>query len=108
MTKLNKVDPERIEKIENKLKASLDELQIEIDQNRFEQELIYYIEKLDINEEKVRLSNHIEYFTNTMDNPSSSGKKIRFYRSRDGQRNQYYWFKSQPCRFTENCHPNER
>ena len=75
---INKVDPERIEKIENKLKASLDELQIEVDQNRFEQEIIYYIEKYDINEEKVRLSNHIEYFTNTMDNQSSSGKKLGF------------------------------
>ncbi len=75
---INKVDTERIEKIENKLKASLDELQIEVDQNRFEQELIYYIEKFDINEEKVRLSNHIEYFTITMDNPSSSGKKLGF------------------------------
>ena len=75
---INKEDPERIEKIENKLKASLEELQIEIDQNRFEQELIYYIEKYDITEEKVRLSNHIEYFTNTMENPGSSGKKLGF------------------------------
>ncbi len=75
---INKEDPERIEKIENKLKSSLEELQIEIDQNRFEQELIYYIEKLDITEEKVRLSNHIEYFTNTMENPGSSGKKLGF------------------------------
>ena len=75
---INKEDPERIEKIENKLKAALEELQIEIDQNRFEQELIYYIEKLDITEEKVRLSNHIEYFTNTMENPGSSGKKLGF------------------------------
>ena len=75
---INKEEPKRIEKIENKLKASLEELQIEIDQNRFEQELIYYIEKLDITEEKVRLSNHLEYFTNTMDNPGSSGKKLGF------------------------------
>ena len=75
---INKEDPERIEKIENKLKASLEELQIEIDQNRFEQELIYYIEKYDITEEKVRLSNHIEYFNNTMENPGSSGKKLGF------------------------------
>ena len=75
---INKEDPERIKKIENKLKASLEELQIEIDQNRFEQELIYYIEKYDITEEKVRFSNHIKYFTNTMENPSSSGKKLGF------------------------------
>ena len=75
---INKVDPDRIKKIENKLKASLEELQIEIDQNRFEQELIYYIEKYDITEEKVRLSNHIEYFTDTMEDASSSGKKLGF------------------------------
>ena len=75
---INKEDPERIKKIENRLKASLEELQIEIDQNRFEQELIYYIEKYDITEEKVRLNNHIEYFTNTVEDPSSSGKKLGF------------------------------
>jgi uncharacterized protein (TIGR00255 family) len=78
INQVNKVDPERKEKIENKLKASIGELRLEIDQNRFEQELIYYIEKYDITEEKVRLNNHIEYFTNTVDNPSSSGKKLGF------------------------------
>jgi uncharacterized protein (TIGR00255 family) len=78
INQVNKVDPERKEKIENKLKASIEELQLEIDQNRFEQELIYYIEKYDITEEKVRLNNHIEYFTNTVENPSSNGKKLGF------------------------------
>lgn len=78
INQVNKVDPERKEKIENKLKASIEELGLEIDQNRFEQELIYYIEKYDITEEKVRLNNHIEYFTNTVENPSSSGKKLGF------------------------------
>jgi uncharacterized protein (TIGR00255 family) len=78
INQVNKVDPERKEKIENKLKVSIEELRLEIDQNRFEQELIYYIEKYDITEEKVRLNNHIEYFTNTVDNPSSSGKKLGF------------------------------
>lgn len=78
INQVNKVDPERNEKIENKLKDSIEELQLEIDQNRFEQELIYYIEKYDITEEKVRLNNHIKYFTNTMENQSSSGKKLGF------------------------------
>jgi uncharacterized protein (TIGR00255 family) len=78
INQVNKVDPERKEKIENKLKVSIEELRLEIDQNRFEQELIYYIEKYDITEEKVRLNNHIEYFTNTVDNKSSSGKKLGF------------------------------
>ena len=78
INQVNKVDPERKEKIENKLKASIEELRLEIDQNRFEQELIYYIEKYDITEEKVRLNNHIEYFTKTVENPSSNGKKLGF------------------------------
>ena len=72
------IDPERKEKIENKLRTSIEELQIEIDENRFEQELIYYIEKYDITEEKVRLDSHIEYFTHTMENSSSNGKKLGF------------------------------
>ncbi len=48
------------------------------DQNRFEQEMIYYLEKLDITEEKVRLEKHLEYFTDTLDAPVSSGKKLGF------------------------------
>ena len=72
------IDPERKEKIENKLRTSIEELQIEIDENRFEQELIYYIEKYDITEERVRLDSHIEYFTHTMEKSSSNGKKLGF------------------------------
>ena len=72
------IDPERKEKIEDKLRTSIEELQIEIDENRFEQELIYYIEKYDITEEKVRLDSHIEYFTHTMEKSSSNGKKLGF------------------------------
>ena len=48
------------------------------DPNRFEQELIYYIEKYDISEEKVRLANHLEYFTETLRSPDSNGKKLNF------------------------------
>ena len=76
--KVIQIDPERKEKIENKLRTSIEELQIEIDENRFEQELIYYIEKYDMTEEKVRLDSHIEYFTHTMENSSSYGKKLGF------------------------------
>ena len=50
----------------------------EIDPNRFEQELIYYLEKLDITEEKIRLAKHIDYFVQTMDNEESCGKKLAF------------------------------
>ena len=76
--KVIQIDPERKEKIENKLRTSIEELQIEIDENRFEQELIYYVEKYDITEERVRLDSHIEYFTHTMENSSSNGKKLGF------------------------------
>ena len=76
--KVIQIDPERKEKIENKLRTSIEELQIEIDENRFEQELIYYIEKYDITEERVRLDSHIEYLTHTMENSSSNGKKLGF------------------------------
>jgi uncharacterized protein (TIGR00255 family) len=72
------IDPERSTKIQEKLKSSLETLQVEVDQNRFEQELIYYLEKYDITEEKVRLKNHIDYFKNTLENPVSNGKKLGF------------------------------
>ena len=49
-----------------------------VDENRFEQELIYYIEKLDINEEKVRLRSHLDYFVEVLDHPESRGKKLGF------------------------------
>jgi uncharacterized protein (TIGR00255 family) len=72
------IDPERNTKIKEKLKTALETLQVEIDENRFEQELIYYIEKYDITEEKVRLKNHIDYFRKTLENPVSNGKKLGF------------------------------
>ena len=51
---------------------------MEYDKNRFEQELIYYLEKLDINEEKDRLKNHLQYFIDTMNNGGGQGKKLGF------------------------------
>ena len=72
------IDPERSSKIKEKLKSALDTLQAEIDQNRFEQELIYYLEKYDITEEKVRLKNHIDYFKKTLSSDTSNGKKLGF------------------------------
>ena len=72
------IDPERSSKIKEKLRSTLDTLQSEIDQNRFEQELIYYLEKYDITEEKVRLKNHIDYFKKTLSSDTSNGKKLGF------------------------------
>jgi uncharacterized protein (TIGR00255 family) len=51
---------------------------VEYDKNRFEQELIYYIEKLDVNEEKTRLAHHLDYFEETMNDRQSQGKKLGF------------------------------
>lgn len=73
-----KIDPERSKKIEVKLRASLEELKIEIDSNRFEQELIFYLEKFDITEEKVRLQNHLDYFKKVLANDFPNGKKLGF------------------------------
>jgi len=80
---LNQVEPFEIQRMENvktKIKESLDTLQLNgsLDKNRFEQELIYYMEKLDINEEKVRLANHCSYFTETMNEDEPSGRKLGF------------------------------
>ena len=72
------IDPQRSSKIKEKLKSALDTLQAEIDQNRFEQELIYYLEKYDITEEKVLLKNHIDYFKKTLSSDTSNGKKLGF------------------------------
>ena len=78
LTEAEKIDPERTQKVGEKLKDNLNELKVEIDQNRFEQELIYYLEKYDITEEKVRLKTHIDYFKETLDASVSSGKKLGF------------------------------
>jgi len=70
----------RIESLRTRLTENLDKLSLNgnVDKNRFEQELIFYLEKLDINEEKVRLSNHCEYFMDTVAEPVPTGKKLAF------------------------------
>ncbi len=72
------MDGERIVRVKERLQKAIGELAVESDQNRFEQELIYYLEKLDINEEKVRLANHLSYFLEELDSPASNGKKLGF------------------------------
>jgi uncharacterized protein (TIGR00255 family) len=72
------LDKDRIDHIKIRLKKAIDVLKVETDENRFEQELIYYLEKLDINEEKVRLANHLDYFLETLATPESNGKKLGF------------------------------
>lgn len=72
------MDADRIANVKTRLQKAINELAIEADENRFEQELIYYLEKLDINEEKVRLANHLEYFLQELATPQSNGKKLGF------------------------------
>ncbi|PQJ79940.1 hypothetical protein BTO18_12505 [Polaribacter porphyrae] len=72
------LDSDRIEHVKLRLQKAIADLQVDVDENRFEQELIYYLEKLDINEEKVRLENHLEYFLETLATPDSNGKKLGF------------------------------
>jgi len=72
------LDNDRIENVKARLKKAIDDLKVETDENRFEQELIYYLEKLDINEEKVRLANHLDYFLQTLASEESNGKKLGF------------------------------
>ena len=79
----NQIEPyesERIERIKTRLTDALSNLSdnVQADPNRFEQELIFYLEKLDINEEKVRLENHCTYFIETINEPYPSGKKLAF------------------------------
>lgn len=80
MSRLEPFEKNRIEQVRKKLQTSLEDFipASEIDRNRFEQELIYYLEKLDITEEKVRLSSHCTYFLKTMNEEVSSGKKLSF------------------------------
>lgn len=79
---LNSVEPyehSRVEKIKARIYESLQKLEgVTVDNNRFEQELIFYIEKLDITEEKIRLQNHLNYFLATMADGDNQGKKLGF------------------------------
>lgn len=77
LKEVEKYEGERIEVIRERMKKGLEEVDGGYDDNRFEQEMIFYIEKLDVSEEKMRLSNHLDYFTETM-KLEQSGKKLGF------------------------------
>lgn len=72
------IDPERIQGVKERLRKAVSDLKEQVDENRFEQELIYYLEKYDITEEKVRLENHINYFSEALNSADSNGKKLGF------------------------------
>jgi len=71
-------DAERVETVKTRLRTALDELKVNVDENRFEQELIFYLEKYDITEEKVRLGNHLNYFIETLNGTEANGRKLGF------------------------------
>ncbi|WP_224488408.1 YicC/YloC family endoribonuclease [Robertkochia flava] len=78
LEKVKEIDPERTEAIRTRLENAVADLKENVDENRFEQELIYYLEKFDITEEKVRLENHLNYFDESLDSDDSNGKKLGF------------------------------
>lgn len=78
LDKIKQIDIERVPAIKERLKAKITEAGVETDPNRLEQEMVFYIEKLDITEEKVRLGQHCAYFMQTIDNEALAGKKLGF------------------------------
>ncbi|MDH3708333.1 MAG: YicC family protein [Cyclobacteriaceae bacterium] len=80
LNKVDKKDPARTEAIKERLQRHINELQQgdKFDTNRFEQEMLYYMEKLDISEEKVRLKSHLDYFLEILNQDTSQGKKLSF------------------------------
>lgn len=72
------LDVDRLNDVKTRLEKAVADLKVTLDENRFEQELIYYLEKYDITEEKVRLKNHLSYFTESLNSPNSNGKKLGF------------------------------
>ncbi len=72
------IDASRIDNVKERLRTAVSELKEKVDENRFEQELIYYLEKYDITEEKVRLENHLNYFREAINSEDSNGKKLAF------------------------------
>jgi uncharacterized protein (TIGR00255 family) len=78
MNKALEYDSERVGTVKTRLRTALDELKVAVDENRFEQELIFYLEKYDITEEKVRLTNHLNYFIETINQKEANGRKLGF------------------------------
>lgn len=72
------IDPQRMDNVKERLHKAVSDLKENVDENRFEQELVYYLEKYDITEEKVRLQNHLNYFNESIQSNDSNGKKLGF------------------------------
>ena len=78
LSEIKKFESKRIDRVKKNLKELLNKLNLEVNEDRYEQELIYYIEKYDITEEKIRLKNHIDFFKKSLNSKESSGKKLSF------------------------------
>lgn len=78
LEQVKELDPERMAQVRERLEKAVADVKENVDENRFEQELIYYLEKFDITEEKVRLANHLEYFLSSLDSEDSNGRKLGF------------------------------
>lgn len=78
LLEIKKFESKRIDRVKKNLKELLNKLNLEVNEDRYEQELIYYIEKYDITEEKIRLKNHIDFFKKSLNSKESSGKKLSF------------------------------
>ena len=78
LSQVETLDIERLAAIRNRMEKAIEEIKDRVDENRFEQELIFYLEKLDITEEKVRLANHLNYCLTTLEEPQSNGRKLGF------------------------------
>ena len=78
LTQVEALDKERLAAIRSRMERAVEEIRDRVDENRFEQDLIFYLEKLDITEEKVRLANHLNYFLTTLEEPQSNGRKLGF------------------------------
>lgn len=78
LEKVAAMDGGRIDRTRERIRSRLEELQAKVDQDRFEQELVFYLEKLDVTEEKLRLATHCEYFIRTMEDEQCQGRKLGF------------------------------
>ncbi|MBC9794496.1 YicC/YloC family endoribonuclease [Sinomicrobium weinanense] len=78
LEQVKELDPERMVQVRERLEKAVADVKENVDKNRFEQELIYYLEKFDITEEKVRLANHLEYFLSSLNSEDSNGRKLGF------------------------------
>ena len=99
LTAIEPYEKERIQKVRENLVTDMQQVKdkIDVDANRFEQELIYYLERMDFTEEKVRLSSHCDFFMKTMNEATSGGRKLSFISQEMGTGNQYAGQQSQSC-----------